>query len=255
MTLSSLRSLRSHAPPRSRQPRSRPPGSPQPGSEQPRSVQPTSEQPRSGPPRSEQPRSGPPESRQPRTGPLKTGPLRSRPRRRVRIDEALPLDHKLNQVYRVGAGLIGLALLVFGILGLIDQIGFFTTGSDRVAGLNTNGTLSVISLCVGLILFAGMVVGGNVASTLNAFFGVVFIGSGFVNLALLDSGHNFLAFRMQNVLFSFVVGILLMFFGMYGRVSGGLPHDNPYWRARHPEQAEREQRRRARGGRNRVGVG
>ncbi|MFJ2647211.1 DUF4383 domain-containing protein [Streptomyces sp. NPDC087420] len=200
--------------------------------------------------RSRPPRSGQPRSRQP-----KAGPLRSRPRRRVRIDEALPLDHKLNQVYRVGAGLIGLALLVFGILGLIDRIGFFTTGSDTVAGLNTNGTLSVISLCVGLVLFAGMVIGGNVASTLNAFFGVVFIGSGFVNLALLDSGHNFLAFRMQNVLFSFVVGILLMFFGMYGRVSGGLPHNNPYWRARHPEQAEREQRRRARGGRDRVGVG
>ncbi|MYV52192.1 DUF4383 domain-containing protein [Streptomyces sp. SID3212] len=225
MTLSSLRSLHPHAPPRSRQPAS-------------------------GPPEPQQPSSGPPGSRRPRTL-----PLRSRPRRRVRIDEALPLDHKLNQVYRIGAGLIGLALLVFGILGLIDRIGFFTTGSDTVAGLNTNGTLSVISICVGVILFAGMVIGGNAASTLNAFFGVVFIGSGFVNLALLDSGHNFLAFRMQNVLFSFVVGILLMFFGMYGRVSGGLPHDNPYWRARHPEQAEREQRRRARGGRNRVGVG
>lgn len=175
--------------------------------------------------------------------------------RRVHIDEHLPLDHKLNQVYRVGAGLIGVALTVFGILGLIDKVGFFTTGNDTVAGLNTNGTLSVISLCVGVLLFAGMVIGGNVASTVNAVFGVVFIGSGFVNLALLDSGHNFLAFRVQNVLFSFVVGVLLMFFGMYGRVSGGLPHDNPYWRARHPEQARREEHQLARGGHGRVGVG
>jgi len=31
--------------------------------------------------------------------------------------------------------------------------------------------------------------------------------------------------------------MLLMFFGMYGRVSATLPHDNPYWRARHPEAA------------------
>lgn len=38
---------------------------------------------------------------------------------------------------------------------------------------------------------------------------------------------------MQNVIFSLVTGLLLMTFGMYGRVSGSLPHDNPYWRARH----------------------
>ncbi|MFJ2111881.1 MULTISPECIES: DUF4383 domain-containing protein [unclassified Streptomyces] len=167
-------------------------------------------------------------------------------RRRVQLDSHLPLDHRLNQVYRVGAGLMGLFLLVFGVLGLIDRIGFFDTGGDRVAGLNTNGALSVLSICVGLLLLIGMVIGGNTASTLNMVLGILFIASGFVNLALLDTGSNFLAFRIQNVLFSFVVGVLLMFFGMYGRVSGRLPHDNPYWRARHPEEAEREQRARAR---------
>ncbi|MFE1951300.1 MULTISPECIES: DUF4383 domain-containing protein [Streptomyces] len=159
--------------------------------------------------------------------------LHPRSRRRVRLDEHLPVDHRLSQVYRAGAGLMGLVLLAFGILGLIDRIGFFDTGGDTVAGLNTNGALSVLSICVGLLLFAGMVVGGNFASTLNMTLGVLFILSGFVNLALLDTGANFLAFKMQNVLFSFVVGLLLMFFGMYGRVSGGLPHDNPYWQARH----------------------
>lgn len=168
---------------------------------------------------------------------------RAAPHRRVaRFDDQLPVDHRLSRVYRVGAGLMGLVLLVFGILGLIDKIGFFDTGGDTVAGLSTNGALSVLSICVGLLLFAGMVIGGNVASTLNMVLGILFILSGFVNLALLDTGLNFLAFRMQNVLFSFVVGLMLMLFGMYGRVSGGLPHDNPYWRARHPEEAERDQR-------------
>lgn len=160
-----------------------------------------------------------------------------------RLDEHLPVDHRLSKVYRVGAGLMGLLLLAFGILGLVDRIGFFDTGGDTVAGLNTNGALSILSICVGLLLFVGMVVGGNFASTLNMVLGIAFIVSGFVNLALLDSDMNFLAFRMQNVLFSFVVGLLLMMFGMYGRVSGGLPHDNPYWRARHPEQVAREERR------------
>ncbi|MFE3599758.1 DUF4383 domain-containing protein [Streptomyces sp. NPDC059096] len=169
------------------------------------------------------------------------------PRRRVRLDQQLPLDHRLNQVYRVGAGLMGLALIAFGILGLMDRIGFFGTGGHRVLGLNANGTLSVLSICVGVLLLAGMVIGGNTASTVNMVLGVLFILSGFVNLALLDTSYNFLAFHLQNVLFSFVVGLLLMFFGMYGRVSGSLPHDNPYWRARHPEEAEREERRKALG--------
>ncbi|MFM9369754.1 DUF4383 domain-containing protein [Streptomyces sp. Da 82-17] len=163
-------------------------------------------------------------------------------RRRIRLDEHLPVDHRLSKVYRVGAGLTGLVLLAFGILGLIDKVGFFDTRGDTVAGLNTNGALSVLSICVGLLLFAGMVIGGNFASTLNMIVGVAFILSGFANLALLDTSLNFLAFRIQNVLFSFVVGIMLMVFGMYGRVGSALPHDNPYWRARHPEQAEREER-------------
>ncbi|MFJ2769820.1 DUF4383 domain-containing protein [Streptomyces sp. NPDC087300] len=157
-------------------------------------------------------------------------------KRRIVLDEDLPVDHRLSKVYRVGAGLMGLVLLAFGVLGLIDKIGFFDTRGDTVAGLNTNGALSVLSIAVGLLLFAGMVIGGNAASTLNMVLGVLFLLSGFVNLALLDSRYNFLAFRIQNVLFSFVVGLLLMTFGMYGRVSGGLPHDNPYWKARHPDQ-------------------
>ncbi|MFF2328925.1 MULTISPECIES: DUF4383 domain-containing protein [unclassified Streptomyces] len=167
---------------------------------------------------------------------------RTRRRPMTRLDKHLPVDHRLSRVYRVGAGLMGLVLLAFGILGLINKIGFFTTGGATVAGLNTNGALSVLSICVGLLLFIGMVIGGNFASTLNMILGIAFILSGFANLALLETDYNFLAFHLQNVLFSFVVGLMLMVFGMYGRVSGGLPHDNPYWRARHPEEAEREMR-------------
>ncbi|MET8947804.1 DUF4383 domain-containing protein [Streptomyces sp. NPDC004542] len=163
-------------------------------------------------------------------------------RRRIRFDEHLPVDHRLNTVYRVGAGLMGVFLLVFGIFGVMDHIGFFDTGGDTVIGLNTNGTLSVLSIAVGLLLLVGMVIGGNFASTVNMVLGVLFILNGFLTLGLLDTDYNFLAFRIQNVLFSFVVGLLLMAFGMYGRVGTSLPHDNPYWRARHPEPPPQEQR-------------
>ncbi|MDX2595032.1 MULTISPECIES: DUF4383 domain-containing protein [Streptomyces] len=161
--------------------------------------------------------------------------VHARPRRRIRFDEHLPVDHRLNLVYRIGAGLIGGFLVAFGILGLIDHIGFFDTGGNSVAGLNSNGTLSVLSICIGALLLVGMVIGGNFASTLNMVLGVLFLLNGFLFLGLLDTPNNFLAFRIQNVLFSFVVGLLLMTFGMYGRVGSVLPYDNPYWRARHPE--------------------
>ncbi|ARF55151.1 DUF4383 domain-containing protein [Streptomyces gilvosporeus] len=165
-------------------------------------------------------------------------PLRRVKRRHTRLDEHLPVDHRLSQVYRLGAGLMGLVLIAFGIVGLTHHIGFFDTGAHTVAGLNTNDSLSVLSIVVGAILVAGMVIGGNFASTLNIVWGALFLLSGFVNLALLQTSVNFLAFRIQNVLFSFVVGLMLLVFGMYGRVSGGLSQDNPYWRARHPEDAE-----------------
>ncbi|MFB7634991.1 DUF4383 domain-containing protein [Streptomyces sp. NPDC056149] len=168
-----------------------------------------------------------------------TNPLNRFTKRRAQFNKHLPVDHRLNQVYRVGAGLMGLVLVAFGVLGLTHNIGFFDTGGATVAGLNTNGSLSVLSIAIGALLIVGMTIGGNFASTLNVVLGGLFLLSGFVNLGLLQTDSNFLAFKIQNVYFSFVVGLLLLVFGMYGRVSGGLSHDNPYWRARHPEEAER----------------
>ncbi|MGP3976998.1 DUF4383 domain-containing protein [Streptomyces sp. 8N114] len=156
----------------------------------------------------------------------------------------MPVHHKLSRIYRVGAGLVGVILTVFGVLGLTDNIGLFDIGGDRVAGLNTNGALSVLSIVVGLLLFSGMVRGGNFASSLNITFGGLFLLSGFVNLALLETRFNVLAFELQNVLFSFVVGLLLLVFGMYGRVGSALPHDNPYWQQRHLDEVERARRAR-----------
>ncbi|CAM5611468.1 hypothetical protein SMICM304S_01079 [Streptomyces microflavus] len=109
-----------------------------------------------------------------------------------------------------------------------------------MAGLSTNGLLSLISVVVGLVLIAGAVIGGNVASMVNMTVGSLFLLSGFVHIFILDKGANILDFGMSNVIFSFVMGLLILTFGMYGRVTGGLPHDNPYWRSRHPEQAARE---------------
>jgi hypothetical protein len=157
------------------------------------------------------------------------------------LDEGMPVDHRLGQVYRYGGGLMGLVLITFGVLGFTNNVGFFSTSGRDVAGMSTNGALSLISVVVGGILLIGAVIGGNVASTVNIVVGALFVISGFVNLGLIGTPSiNYLSFKMPNVIFSFVVGLLVMTFGLYGRVSGHLPHDNPYWRARHPDAAARE---------------
>ncbi len=157
------------------------------------------------------------------------------------------MDHHLATVYRWGAGLCGCILLVFGCLGLADALSPFDTSGDRIAGMTTNTALSVISLVVGLALLVAAAVGGNVASTVNMVVGGSFLLSGFYHLFVLDRPANFLDFGMTNVMFSFVMGLLIVTFGMYGRVSSKLSHDNPYWRRRHPRQAAAESlaRRRA----------
>ncbi|PZH10100.1 DUF4383 domain-containing protein [Streptomyces sp. NTH33] len=158
----------------------------------------------------------------------------------MRLRDELPVDHRLATVYRYGAGLCGGILLLFGCLGFADELSPFNTDGTRIAGLSTNGLLSLVSVLFGLLLIGGAVVGGNFASTLNTAVGALFLLSGFGHVFILDRPANILGFGMTNVLFSFVMGLLIATFGMYGRVSGGLPHDNPYWRRRHPREAARE---------------
>ncbi|MET9653396.1 DUF4383 domain-containing protein [Streptomyces sp. NPDC006460] len=165
----------------------------------------------------------------------------------MKLKDELPIDHHLALVYRLGAAVCGLILLGFGSLGFANALSPFDTSGDRIAGMTTNTTLSIISVLVGLALLGGAVVGGNVASTLNMIVGTLFVLSGFYHLFVLDRPANFLDFGLTNVMFSFVMGLLIVTFGMYGRVSSKLPHDNPYWRQRHPREAAQESlaRRRA----------
>ncbi|MFG2455267.1 DUF4383 domain-containing protein [Streptomyces sp. M41(2017)] len=158
----------------------------------------------------------------------------------MKLQDELPVDHQLGAVYRWGAAFCGVVLLVFGSLGFADELSPFTTDGNTVAGLSSNGALSLISVLVGVALIVGGFIGGNVASGLNMVVGTLFLLSGFVHIFILDRPANILGFGMTNVIFSFVMGLVILTFGMYGRVSSKLPHDNPYWQRRHPREAARE---------------
>ncbi|HEY3871114.1 MAG TPA: DUF4383 domain-containing protein [Actinocrinis sp.] len=163
----------------------------------------------------------------------------------MRLQNDKRVDHRLVRVYRFGTGAVGVILLAFGIAGFLDELPFFGTAGKAVAGLSTNGLLSTISIVVAAILLAAAVIGGQFASNTSIVLGALFFLSGLVNYGLMWTSANFLNFRLSNVVFSFVVGLVLAEFGMYGRFTAGLPHDNPYWRARHPDQALQEENQRA----------
>ena len=141
------------------------------------------------------------------------------------------------RVQRTGAICLGLFLMAFGIIGLSGGLGFFDTEGKRILGLSSNGLLSTISIVVGLVLVGSAMLGPRLASMAMMVFGCLFLVSALANLAVLRTSLNFLAFEMSNVLFSIVVGLVLLTLGAYGRVSGNLPEDSPY---AHPHEAYTE---------------
>jgi hypothetical protein len=133
-------------------------------------------------------------------------------------------------VQRIGAFTVAGVIAVFGVLGLLNGLSFFSTDGERVLGLSSNGLLSTISLVTAVVLVVAALRGPRVASTVMMAIGVLFLVSALANLAVLNTELNFLAFGLSNVAFSVVAGLVLLMLGAYGRVSGNLPADSPYAR-------------------------
>ncbi|MBA8824307.1 hypothetical protein FHX42_001654 [Saccharopolyspora lacisalsi] len=154
------------------------------------------------------------------------------------MEERKPRQHPVHVVHRVSAAVLGLGLWVFAGLGFAHGLRFLTTEGQTVLGLSSNGLLSTISVVAGALLLGAAFWGGPVASMVTGVLGALFLLSGIVHLGVLHTELNILAFRLSNVFFSLIVGMLLLFVGLYGRVSGGLPPDNPYRQA-HPRRKDR----------------
>lgn len=136
-------------------------------------------------------------------------------------------------VHRIGALLVAVTIAAFGLLGLAGGLGFFTTTSESVLGLSSNGLLSTVSLITAAVLVAAAVRSGRLVSTVMTVVGVLFLLSGFGHLFVIGSDYNVLAFELPNVFFSFGAGLFLLLLGTYGRVTARLPPDNPYYLAAH----------------------
>jgi hypothetical protein len=139
-----------------------------------------------------------------------------------------PGPHPVHRLHRISAAGIGGFLLLFGVLGLSRGAALLAPAGSPLMGLTTNGLLSTASVVVGVALVGAALRGGPAASTVSLVVAVGFMVSGLVNVFLLTSPMNMLAFTLPNVLFSFAVGAVLLVLGSYGRITGGLPPDSPY---------------------------
>jgi hypothetical protein len=153
-------------------------------------------------------------------------------------DSALTPTHRVVVVHRVGAVVLAVVIAAFGILGYVGGLGFFDTRGASVLGLSSNGLLSTVSVVTAVVLVLAAVRGGRFSSTVMIVVGALFVVSAFANLGVMTTPYNVLAFRWPNVVFSIVAGLVLLFLGGYGRLSAGLPADNPYRSERTPDDAD-----------------
>ena len=156
-----------------------------------------------------------------------------RPLTRTDVPPAAPEREggRVPVVHKVGAVVVAVVIGTFGILGFVGGLAFFSTEGGEVLGLSSNGLLSTVSVVTAAVLVFAALRSARTASTIMMAIGVLFLISALVNLALLRTELNFLAFEMPNVVFSIVAGLVLLVLGAYGRVSGNLPPDSPYARA------------------------
>jgi hypothetical protein len=120
-------------------------------------------------------------------------------------------------LHRIGMLLLGGFVFVFGLVGLTWRPEVFSTHGPVVFGMTTNGFLAFLSMVVGFMLVFAAVFGGPVAAYGAIAAGSAFILSGVVNVFLLGTSLNIMAFSFSNVVFSWVVGAGLVVVGIIGR--------------------------------------
>jgi hypothetical protein len=154
----------------------------------------------------------------------------------MRILLHLPINHRLRPLYRFLAGLTGLYVLVFGIVGAVVSRGHGLFARDPIyaLGLRTNLAFALLSIAVGIVVLAGVVIGRNWDHILNLAGGLAFLVAGMLMLGLLQTDLNVLNYTVSTCIVSFVIGMVLFTAGLYSRVGS-------------TEEDEAEERRRTSG--------
>jgi Domain of unknown function (DUF4383) len=131
-----------------------------------------------------------------------------------------PLNHHLRPVYRFFAGLAGLYLTLFGVIGIGKTWGdeFFHRGSDWVLWLRTNPAASWLYTIIGILLLLAVLAGGNLYHHITLVLGWGLAGLGVLIMAFIQTDANVLNASMINVIVTIVLGLVALSAGLYGKV-------------------------------------
>src|SRR4029450_3489451 len=112
----------------------------------------------------------------------------------------------MGSLHRVGAAVVGGFVFVFGLAGLAARPEVYSTEGPVVFGITPTGLLAFASLAVGIVLLFATVLGGQVVAWAAIAAGPAFFLSGVVNVFLLGTSLNVMAFTMAHCVLSWVVG-------------------------------------------------
>ncbi|MDG4833425.1 DUF4383 domain-containing protein [Solwaraspora sp. WMMD1047] len=131
-----------------------------------------------------------------------------------------PVNHPAQPIYRAIGGLIGIYLVIFGVLGVVETGGgeLFAQDDTAVLGQGSNFGFSIISVLLGVLLLVAAGIGRNIDVAVNTWLGYGLMALGLLALAFLRTDVNYLNFSIATVVVVMILGQVLLVAGMYGRV-------------------------------------
>jgi uncharacterized membrane protein len=131
-----------------------------------------------------------------------------------------PVNHQLRQTYRFLAGLAGLYLLLFGVIGIATTWGdaFFHRGHDWVLGLRVNPAGAWLGAVAGLAVLGAALLGGNLHHRVNLVLGWTLCGFAVVVMTMIQTDANVFDVSMVNIVVLIVLGLIVLIAGLYGKV-------------------------------------
>ena len=131
-----------------------------------------------------------------------------------------PLNHPLRPLYRFLAFLAAAYLTLFGAIGLGVTAGepFFHRGSDWVLGLRTNPATAWLSLILGVVLLAAVLLGRNLYPHVTVVLGWGLAGYAMIMMMVIQTDANVFNVSMINVIVLTVLGLIVLTAGLYGKI-------------------------------------
>ena len=131
-----------------------------------------------------------------------------------------PVNHPLRPLYRALSGLVGVYLIIFGIVGVVvtSGDGLFGRAGHRVLGQGANLFWSIVCLILGAIVLVTTLLGRNLMTETDRYVGWGMLVVGTYSLATARTNANVLDFTIATVVVTYLLGLVLIMAGLYGKV-------------------------------------